>query len=131
MTEKLTLKVLAAFALVLIPIAAAGYTGYIENQKIVTEHSLDDLTLVAEAKEGHLYSFIDGVKGRALDFSSDGLIRDIAEAMLSLDESDPLYTEKQKELSELGRMHKAFVGRELKMKELKEEIMRLNGRSGE
>jgi PAS domain S-box-containing protein len=106
MTEKLALKVLAAFALVLIPIAVAGYTGYIENQKIVTEHSLHSLTLVAEAKEGQVYGFIENVEGRALDFSSDGLIRDSTEAMLGLDESDPLYTEKQKELSEHLRKHK-------------------------
>ncbi|MBF8277821.1 MAG: hypothetical protein HW390_2894 [Candidatus Brocadiaceae bacterium] len=60
------------------PIAVLGYLSYSSAKKALKEQAIEDLVVTAEAKEGHLYSFMEANKGRALDFSSDGLIRDYA-----------------------------------------------------
>jgi len=87
-TDRLAVKVLMAFVVVLIPIGIGGYTGYVENRKAMTGHILEDLTLVAEAYEGNLYSFLElAAKHRAEDFASDGLIRDTLEEILGGDTS--------------------------------------------
>lgn len=39
----------------------------------------DDLVVVAELEEGYLLTFLENAKGRIIDFSSDGLIRNYAE----------------------------------------------------
>ena len=76
---KLRIKYIIAFILTaLMPIAVLGYLSYTSAKKALKEQAIEDLVVTAEAKEGHLYSFMEANKGRALDFSSDGLIRDYA-----------------------------------------------------
>ena len=76
---KLRIKYIIAFILTaLMPIAVLGYLSYSSAKKALKEQAIEDLVVTAEAKEGHLYSFMEVNKGRALDFSSAGLIRDYA-----------------------------------------------------
>lgn len=43
------------------------------------EQVFEDLVVLAEVEEGYILTFLEQVKGRAIDFSSDGLIRGYAE----------------------------------------------------
>lgn len=43
----------------------------------------DDLTILAETQEGYLLTFMEQVKGRVADFSTDGLIRNYTEEIVS------------------------------------------------
>lgn len=43
----------------------------------------DDLTILAETQEGYLLTFMEQVKGRVADFSTDGLIRNYTEEIIS------------------------------------------------
>ncbi len=113
---KLVSKLVAAFLLVaLIPLAVLGYLSYDSAKTALQKQALEDLTLVAEAKEGHLYSFLEAVKGRALDFSSDGFIRDSVEAMERLDPKSPEYAELQKALNEHLKRNKAPLDKSIHM----------------
>ena len=79
-------KLIASFLLAsLAPMGLLGYLNYWSARDALKRQALNDLTLVAEAKEGHLYGFLEAVKGRAVDFSSDGFIREHVEAMKGLD----------------------------------------------
>ncbi len=79
---KLTAKFITAFIFTaIIPLAVLGYLCYGFAKQMLKKQAIEDLALTAEAKEGHLYSFMDAVKGRATDFSSDGFIRDSAEIL--------------------------------------------------
>lgn len=94
-------KLIASFLLAsLVPMGLLGYLNYWSARDALKRQALNDLTLVAEAKEGHLYGFLDNVKGRAADFSSDGFIREHVEAMKGLDPKSPRFIGLQ---SALGR----------------------------
>jgi len=54
--------------------------------------------------------------------------RCLLETFIDIDRRKKAEKELEKRLSDLERMHKAFVGRELRMKELKEEIKELKER---
>lgn len=64
---------LAAFSSIMVAFFALRQFGTILKEQILT-----DLILVAETKEGNFFDFLEMLKGRAVDFSSDGLIRDLA-----------------------------------------------------
>lgn len=98
---KLTPKLVLAFLFTaLIPFAVLGSLSYSSAKAALEKQALEDLTLAAEAEREHLYTFFEALKGRVLDFSSDGFIRDSAEAMSKLDSKDQRYAELQKALSE-------------------------------
>ena len=44
----------------------------------------EDLTVLAEAEEGFIITFLEQIKGRAVDFSSDGLIRESVEKIITV-----------------------------------------------
>lgn len=104
---KLTEKLVIAFLLVaIIPVNAVGYLSFSSAREALERQAVEDLTLIAESKEGQIFSFLDGVANGALDFSSDGFIRDSAEALLQLDPKDSLYAESQKLLNSYLKLHK-------------------------
>ncbi len=63
----------------LIPIAIISTIDYFNARSIVKKQTLDLLTAVAESREIHVLEFMNGRKGRATDFASDGFIRDSLE----------------------------------------------------
>lgn len=84
---KLTSKVAIAFLAVLVPIALVSYSSYSTTKKSLEQQVLEDLTLVAEAYEEHVYHFSELAKRRVEDFSSDGYIRDSLEKIVKGDPS--------------------------------------------
>ncbi len=104
---KLTAKFITSFlALVFIPIITLGYLSYSSGKAAIQEHTLKHMALVAEAKEGHIYSFFEDIKGRAMDFSSDGFMLDTVEAMQNYDAENSRFMELQKSLNSHLRLNK-------------------------
>ncbi|MEE9200183.1 MAG: HAMP domain-containing protein, partial [Candidatus Brocadiales bacterium] len=60
----------------LIPIAILTGIYYFNTQKTIRKETKGWLTAVAESRRIHVVSFMEGKKGRVIDFSSDGFIRD-------------------------------------------------------
>jgi HAMP domain-containing protein len=122
---RLTAKLLFTFLMTaLIPVAALGYLSYGAAKQALQEQALDDLTVIAEAKEGHLYSFLEGIKGRAADFSSDGFIRDRTRAIESLDPEDPRYGAAVSALNKHLKLNKMPLDKSIHMI----AVIGLNGR---
>jgi PAS domain S-box-containing protein len=60
----------------LVSLFGFGYFSFDKYRQSLEKQVLDDLILVAEAQEGQLLLYLDTLKTRTVDFSSDGLIRD-------------------------------------------------------
>lgn len=67
-------KALLALLVILLPIMVSFVHSYFENRQHMRKHTVDDLTVIAEAYEGQVYQFLEMVKRRAEDFSTDGYI---------------------------------------------------------
>lgn len=81
-------EMLAGFLLVAIfSIFIVSFLAYWINSVAMRETILNDFALTTEITEDYVNSFLASVKGRAVDFSSDGFIRDSAKAILA---SDPV-----------------------------------------
>ncbi|OHC04772.1 MAG: hypothetical protein A3H23_04570 [Planctomycetes bacterium RIFCSPLOWO2_12_FULL_40_19] len=65
----------------LIPIASITTLYYINAHNIIKQHKLDDLTAIAESRKIHIMSFLEAKKDRALDYSTDGFIREKLETI--------------------------------------------------
>lgn len=63
----------------LIPIAAITTIYYLNARKVLKEHTFTWMKEIAEARRNHVLAFMDAKKGRTVDFSSDGFIRDSLE----------------------------------------------------
>ncbi len=63
----------------LIPIAIITTIYYLNARSVVKQQTLDWLTAVAESREFHVREFLNGRKGVATHFASDGFIRDSLE----------------------------------------------------
>ncbi len=63
----------------LIPIAAISTIYYLNARKALKAHTLTWMKEIAEARRSHVLAFMDSKKGRTVDFSSDGFIRDSLE----------------------------------------------------
>ncbi|MGR3293193.1 MAG: cache domain-containing protein, partial [Candidatus Scalindua sp.] len=63
----------------LIPISIITTIYYLNARNTLKEQILKDFHAIAESKRQHLLTFVDAMKGRAIDFSSDGFIRDSLE----------------------------------------------------
>ncbi|MDH4100819.1 MAG: HAMP domain-containing protein, partial [Nitrospirota bacterium] len=104
---RLTPKLIAAFILTaLVPLAALGYLSYIAARPALEKQVANSMVLAADAIEGHLYSYFDAIRGRVLDFSSDGHIRADIRNLAQLPPSSPRYTEIQTALGEYLRRYK-------------------------
>ncbi|MBI2263792.1 MAG: SpoIIE family protein phosphatase [Armatimonadetes bacterium] len=71
-----TKLLLSFFFITAILVLVVGYRGYETARNNLNSQITDSLTLVTEAKEGHLVSFLENAKRRAVDFASDGFVRD-------------------------------------------------------
>ena len=60
----------------LIPIAIITNIYYFYASNVLKEQTFEWLKTVAEARESHVFEFIEARKARATDFASDGFIRD-------------------------------------------------------
>ncbi|MBI5642260.1 MAG: PAS domain S-box protein [Deltaproteobacteria bacterium] len=69
-------KALFATAVIIIPIIITFTFSYDKNKEHLKKNILDDLTVMAEAYEGHVYQFLESSRQRANDFASDGHIRE-------------------------------------------------------
>jgi signal transduction histidine kinase len=65
----------------LIPICAITAIYYLNARSTAEKQILQKLTAVVESKKMHVVSFIEAKKGRVIDFSSDGFIRDSLETI--------------------------------------------------
>ena len=73
-----------ALCISLIPISIITTINYFNARSTIERQTLDWLTAVAESKKVHTLSFLDSKKGRVVDFSSDGSIRDILDTISSI-----------------------------------------------
>lgn len=81
---KIRTKLIISFLLVaLISVFVTGYFSYQTAKNSLKFQIIDDLILVAEVEEGAMLNFLEYLKGRLIDFSSDGFIRDSAAAIIS------------------------------------------------
>lgn len=76
-------KFILFFSAIFLVISAGVFyfiLGYSEDS--LKQQVFEDLTVLAETEEGYILTFIDNVKGRVIDFSTDGLIRDYTQQIL-------------------------------------------------
>ena len=66
-------------SLSLIPIAVITVVYCVKGYTVLRMHQVGELSLIAESKKTHLHTAINAEKGRTIDFSSDGFIRDTLE----------------------------------------------------
>ncbi len=70
-------KLLLIFLLVgLLPVVLLGIFSIQAAEKQLEKEISHKLSLLAEAKEGQLFAYLDSIESRTVDFSSDGFIRD-------------------------------------------------------
>ncbi len=113
---RFTAKLIAAFVLTaLIPVATLGYLSYSSAKAALEKQALDELTLIADAREGQLYSFFELIKGRAMDFSSDGFIRDTTESLRAPEAQHPRFIELQKSLNAHLKRNKMPLDRSIRL----------------
>ncbi|MEK7162347.1 MAG: cache domain-containing protein, partial [Patescibacteria group bacterium] len=68
-------KLMVVFLLVgLLPLGLLGYLNLQSARQDLNQEIADKLSLFAEAKEGQIYAYLDGLESRTLDFASDGFI---------------------------------------------------------
>src|SRR3989338_10499961 len=70
---------LFALCISLIPIAVITSVYYLNARSTLKRETLDWLTAVAESRKAHVMEFLEAKKGRAIDFSSAGVIKDSLE----------------------------------------------------
>ncbi len=76
-----TKLILFALCISLIPIAVITTVYYLTARKVIRRQTFNDLSAIAEMKKRHILSFMDAKKDRAIDFSSDGLIKNNLETI--------------------------------------------------
>lgn len=72
----------------LIPIAITTSIYYFTAKNELKRHQLEELFGIVESNKLHITTFMDAKKGRVIDFSSDGFIRDSLEAINNGGQSD-------------------------------------------
>ena len=74
---KIRTKLLFWFLIIVfISTISISITVYIITKSAFIEHIFNELETFAEAKEGQVFVYLDGLESRTIDFSSDGFIRD-------------------------------------------------------
>ncbi|MFQ5957318.1 MAG: cache domain-containing protein, partial [Candidatus Brocadiales bacterium] len=89
--------ILFSLCISLIPIAVITTIYYLNARNTLKKQTMERLEAVAESKKTHILQFMENKKGRAVDFSSDGFIRD------SLEEINRGESPKQDNVSALNR----------------------------
>ncbi len=72
----------------LIPVSIITAVYYINTRSTLKNHAMDKMTAIAESKKLHLLSYVDAKKGRVIDFSSDGFLRNSLEIISSRGNQD-------------------------------------------
>ncbi len=86
--SKISTKLIVfALSLSLIPLFGFGFFSFNEYRQSLENQILEDLVLVAESKEGEVFVYLEGLKSRTVDFSSDGFIRDATKYIIENTES--------------------------------------------
>jgi len=85
-------------AVAIIPLTIVLIIGFGTFEKNVEQQAVEEMLLVAEAKEGHLFSYMSEVMGRTVDFSSDGFIRDSVQNIIDNPENEDLVDELNRHL---------------------------------
>ena len=80
-------KSVVAVIAILLPILVTFLIGYDRNRALVRERTLDDLEIIADSYETLVYQFLEMSKNRAVDFASDGFIREYLVRAAAGDES--------------------------------------------
>ena len=62
-----------------VPLLLVSYFFFNSYRDSLEHHITEDFELMAESQEGHLLTFLESMKGRVVDFSSDGFIRDLVQ----------------------------------------------------
>lgn len=86
MLKNLNIKtkiILGFLSVAAISIVFISYLSYNTAKKNLRAQIFDDLVLTANTMEGSLLNFLERSKGRAIDFSSDGYIRDGSRDVIS------------------------------------------------
>src|SRR3989344_9061545 len=74
---KIRTKLLFWFLIIVfISTISISITVYIITKSAFIEHIFNELETFAEAKEGQVFVYLDGIESRTSDFSCDGFIRD-------------------------------------------------------
>lgn len=76
----LSYKVLLAFIVVIVITLVTFLISYNRTKKHIETLVLEEVEMVAEGREGYTLMFLEMVKRRIVDFSTDGLIRETLEA---------------------------------------------------
>lgn len=67
----------------LVPLLIVGSISYFYGKKIATEKLFDHLVSENDLRKEHIKTFLSAKKGRTIDFSSDGFIRDITKEIVN------------------------------------------------
>jgi len=67
----------------LVPLLIIGTISYFYGKKIATEKLFDHLVSENDLRKEHIRIFLSAKKGRTIDFSSDGFIRDITKKIVN------------------------------------------------
>src|SRR3972149_1435472 len=74
---KISTKLIAYFLLIgLIPLLIFGYLSITSIKEVIPKEISANLLSLAGAKEGQMVIYLELIKTRTIDFSSDGFIRD-------------------------------------------------------
>jgi len=75
--------IITFLAIAVIPIFLVGALSFFQAKASLEEAALDGLNVVTVAKKAEVMEYLMGKKGRAIDFASDGFIRDQVEFISS------------------------------------------------
>lgn len=76
-------KFIALFAVIFLTISVSIFYFLLNATENTLKNQIsDDLTILAETQEGYILTFLEQVKGRVADFSTDGLIRNYTEEIV-------------------------------------------------
>lgn len=73
--RSLSKKALIGIVFILLPIVIIFLLSYHKNKMRIKELVFNNITVIADAYEGHVYQFLEMSKQRIQDFASDGFIR--------------------------------------------------------
>ncbi len=97
-TQSLKTKLIVLLLLVsFIPIAIVGYLSYSSGKTALQNTHLAGLTTVAQSREAAIVVYLKAKAGRAVDFASDGFIRD---SLVLLDTIGPNFPGDRKDVAE-------------------------------
>lgn len=74
-TRSLSVKVLFGISVILLPIFITFFLIYKQNKAYLKKHILDDITILAEFCESHMYQFLEAAKLHIQNIANDGFVK--------------------------------------------------------